>query len=100
MNEFTPTRLAGLPFQMRISVTNLHTSPNVLGQHPNDLLVEHRAMAKPKRPEDHGEDMGSDPIAAALKQMHDVVAGEDLPEDFLRLLDEIDTKIASKNAAH
>ncbi|WP_219893235.1 NepR family anti-sigma factor [Aquisediminimonas profunda] len=57
-------------------------------------------MAKPKRPGNHGEEMDSDPIAAALRQMHDVVASEDLPEDFLRLLDEIDTKIASKNAAH
>ena len=57
-------------------------------------------MAKANRPRFQGEDPGSDPIAAALKQLHDAVAGEDLPDDFLRMLDEIDTKIASKNERH
>ncbi len=57
-------------------------------------------MAKANRPGNHDEDIDSDPIAAALKQMHDAVASEELPDDFLRLLDEIDTKIASKKAAH
>ncbi len=79
-------------------MTNLHTSPNVFGQHPKDPLVEQRAMAN--RPGNHDEESVSDPIAAALKQMHDAVASEELPEDFLRLLDEIDTKISSKKAAH
>ena len=46
------------------------------------------------------EDIGSDPIAAALKQMHDAVASEELPDDFLKLLDDIDSKIAAKKAAH
>lgn len=36
-----------------------------------------------------------DPIAAALKQMHQAVVSEDLPDDFLRILEEIDTKIAA-----
>jgi Anti-sigma factor NepR len=57
-------------------------------------------MAKANKPGNHGEDVGSDPIAAALKQMHDAVASEALPDDFLRLLDEIDTKIAAKKAAN
>ncbi len=57
-------------------------------------------MAKANRPGNHDEGMYSDPIAAALKQMHDAVASEELPDDFLRLLDEIDTKIASNKATH
>ena len=36
-----------------------------------------------------------DPVAAALKQLHQAVASEDVPEDFLRILDEIDAKIAA-----
>ncbi len=41
-----------------------------------------------------------DPIAAALKQMHEAVANEELPDDFLRLLDEIDAKIAAAPAGN
>ena len=36
-----------------------------------------------------------DPIAAALKRLHDTVESEAVPDDFLRILDEIDAKIAS-----
>lgn len=57
-------------------------------------------MAKASKPENQDEIIGGDPIAAALKQMHDAVASEELPDDFLRLLDEIDTKITAKKAAH
>jgi hypothetical protein len=41
-----------------------------------------------------------DAIAAALKQMHNLIADEDLPADFLRLLDEIDAKAAEEIALH
>ena len=57
-------------------------------------------MAKANKPGNHVLDIGNDPIAAALKEMHDAVASEALPDDFLRLLDEIDTKIAEKKATH
>jgi hypothetical protein len=63
-------------------------------------LAEPQAMAKARKPHIYEEAFGGDPIAAALKQMHDAVASEALPDDFLRLLDEIDTKIAAKNSAH
>lgn len=43
----------------------------------------------------HLVDTAFDPVAAALKQMHDAVASEDLPEEFLRILNEIDAKIAA-----
>jgi Anti-sigma factor NepR len=81
-------------------VTNLHTSPTLLSLDSAQALVEREAMAKANKPGGHSEDLSNDPIAAALKQMHDAVASEELPDDFLRLLDEIDTKIAEKKAAH
>jgi Anti-sigma factor NepR len=79
-------------------VTNQHTSPTLTDLTPKHTLVEQQAMAKAKKPGSHDEDIGRDPIATALKQMHDAVVSEALPDDFLRLLDEIDTKIAAKKA--
>jgi Anti-sigma factor NepR len=84
----------------RISVTNLHTSPKLNGPDPKQVLAERQAMAKANKPDNHDDVIGGDPIAAALKQMHDAVTSEELPDDFLRLLDEIDTKIAAKKTAH
>jgi hypothetical protein len=81
-------------------VTNLQTSPTLSGQDTKQALVEQQAMAKANKPGNHDDDIANDPIAAALKQMHDAVASEDLPDDFLRLLEEIDTKIAAKKATH
>ena len=57
-------------------------------------------MAKADKPHNYDDVSGGDPIAAALKQMHDSVASEELPDDFLRLLGEIDDKIAAKKATH
>ncbi len=44
-----------------------------------------------------GDDMNSefDPLTAALRQMHDSVANEPIPDDFLDLLDMIDAKMAA-----
>lgn len=36
-----------------------------------------------------------DPVSAALQQLHQAVASEELPGDFLKILDEIDAKIAA-----
>jgi hypothetical protein len=36
-----------------------------------------------------------DPVSAALKQMHAEIEREPLPDDFLRILEEIDAKIAA-----
>lgn len=36
-----------------------------------------------------------DPVAAALQQLHQAVASEEVPADFARILDEIDAKIAA-----
>ena len=44
--------------------------------------------------------LSNDPIAAALRQLHDDVVSEPLPDDFMRLLSEIDRKIGQeKNGA-
>ena len=39
-------------------------------------------------------DTAFDPVSAALQQLHQSVAAEEVPEDFWRLLDEIDDRIA------
>jgi hypothetical protein len=36
-----------------------------------------------------------DPVEAALKQMHEAVSTEAVPDDFLRILEDIDAKIAA-----
>jgi predicted transcriptional regulator len=50
---------------------------------------------KPKGRKMHEIDTAFDPVAAALKQMHEAVANEAVPDDFLRILEEIDAKIAA-----
>ena len=36
-----------------------------------------------------------DPISAALLQLHQAVASEEVPDEFLKILDDIDAKIAA-----
>ena len=40
-------------------------------------------------------DNAFDPVAAALQQLHQAVASEEVPEDFLRILEEIDAELAA-----
>jgi Anti-sigma factor NepR len=35
-----------------------------------------------------------DPISAALRQMHDGIAQEPVPDEFLKLLDQLDARLA------
>jgi hypothetical protein len=44
-------------------------------------------------------DTAFDPVSAALQQLHQAVASEVVPEDFLRILAEIDAKIAAAKPA-
>ena len=44
-------------------------------------------------------DTAFDPVSAALQQLHQAVASESVPEDFLRILEEIDAKIAAAKAS-
>jgi hypothetical protein len=41
------------------------------------------------------EDAPYDPLTAALRQMHDDIAGEPIPLEFLALLDQIDEKMSA-----
>lgn len=41
-----------------------------------------------------------DPVSAALLQLHQAVVNEALPCDFLKILDEIDAKIAAAGVSH
>jgi len=57
-------------------------------------------MGMPKTDQPKGKTMNTvnsdyDPVSAALKQMHEAVASEPVPDDFMRILDEIDAKIAT-----
>jgi len=44
-------------------------------------------------------DTAFDPVSTALQQLHQAVSSEELPEDFLRILEEIDAKIAAARPA-
>lgn len=62
------------------------------------MQTEQRGMPKPKIPKDPKTIVGSegfDPIASALRQMHNTVVAEPVPEDFLAILSQIDAKIAA-----
>lgn len=39
-------------------------------------------------------DQDFDPISAALRQMHDGIAQEPVPDEFLKLLDQLDARLA------
>lgn len=54
-------------------------------------------LAINKRKRKAGEEMDPefDSLTAALRQMHDSIANEPVPEDFLDLLDQIDAKISA-----
>ena len=42
-----------------------------------------------------GADYDFDALTAALRQMHDSIANEPVPDDFLDLLDQIDAKMSA-----
>ena len=53
---------------------------------------------KGKQPPDaisENMDFEFDPLTAALRQMHESVANEPIPDDFLNLLDMIDAKMSA-----
>ncbi|MFM6950239.1 MAG: NepR family anti-sigma factor [Novosphingobium sp.] len=64
---------------------------------PDDELRKKRLTGKDKRHEPLAEaktmpELAFDPIEAALRQLHENVAGEAIPDDFLRLLDQLDDR--------
>jgi Anti-sigma factor NepR len=67
------------------------------------LFVVERILSKSKKREPkpmrfvNAVDPDFDPISAALRQMHEGVANEPVPAEFLLLLDQLDAKIAEKD---
>lgn len=72
---------------------------NVLkGLYSHITPLEQGGMAKTQIPKGNkmpNVNTAFDPVVAALKQMHHAVATEEVPEDFMRILDDIDAKIAA-----
>lgn len=64
--------------------------------HAERDLMNEKSGRRPPRSFVNKVDPAFDPITAALRQMHDGIASEAIPDDFLRLLDEIDERIAAK----
>lgn len=62
-----------------------------------------RTLSKSKKRESkpmrfvNAVDPDFDPISAALRQMHDGVANEPVPDEFLLLLDQLDARMAEKD---
>ncbi len=62
-----------------------------------------RTLSKSKKRESkpmrfvNAVDPDFDPISAALRQMHNGVASEPVPDEFLLLLDQLDARMAEKN---
>jgi hypothetical protein len=62
-----------------------------------------RTLSKSKKRESkpmrfvNAVDPDFDPISAALRQMHDGIAKEPVPDEFLALLDQLDERIAGKD---
>lgn len=48
----------------------------------------------------HRANSAFDSVSAALQQLHQAVASEALPDDFLRILEDIDAKIAATRRSH
>jgi hypothetical protein len=72
--------------------------------HPNSRqsLVVEPAVSKSKKREkkpmrfENAVDPEFDHISAALRQMHDGVAGEPVPDEFLKLLDRLEERMDRK----
>jgi Anti-sigma factor NepR len=98
----------------RFPVTNLHTPIKVRSPVLGQKFLEPEQMPEPPKtrsgpaprrsPAQQGNIveselfLSSDPIGAALKRMHDAIVKEPVPDDFLALLDDIDSKIAARKS--
>ncbi len=64
---------------------------------PEEKIRKKQSASKGKRSESLAEansmpDLAFDPIEAALRQLHENVASEEIPDDFMRLLDQLDDR--------
>ena len=67
------------------------------GEDPS--LPEAGATHKQGKPSRAQMTLGDDPVGTALRRLHDDVIAEPLPDDFLRLLGDIERKIAGQSGA-
>lgn len=54
-----------------------------------------QAMGEPGR---HFPELPFDPIVAALRQLHDQIAAEKIPDDFMKLLEKLDKMPAKQRS--
>jgi hypothetical protein len=59
-------------------------------------LQEADAARKQVKPSSMQAPLSDDPVGTALRRLHDDVIAEPLPDDFLRLLGDIERKIAGQ----
>jgi hypothetical protein len=76
------------------SATSPSTLSTILHETEYDLMQERKGKRQTKTFVNK-VDPAFDPITAALRQMHDDVAGEPIPDDFMRLLDQIDARVSA-----
>lgn len=68
---------------------------------PEDELRRRRPAVKGKRADPVSEagptpELAFDPIEAALRQLHESFAAEEIPDDFLDLLNQLDDRSSSE----
>jgi len=63
-----------------------------------DAVFTGAALRPAGRPPGGGRQTGHDPVTLGLQGLFDQIAKEPIPEDFYRLLDEIDARAASPTA--
>lgn len=99
--------LPGVGFRVHIRQTRLKRSPLIAAQQgdgsqmPEDELLKRRTAVRGKRAKSSAEadsmpDLAFDPIEAALRQLHATVASEEIPADFLDLLDQLEERQPSE----
>ena len=101
--SFVPPTMRARPALGAIKVTSLDKS-DIVGKTASMLLQESTTMPDGKT---NGKDVGTrkdslmpidDPVGAALRRLHDEVVAEAIPDDFLRLLGEIERKLDGSQA--
>ena len=73
------------------------TEASSQGEEPS--LQEAGTAGKPLKSSRVQMTLGDDPVGTALRRLHDDVIAEPLPDDFLRLLGDIERKIAGQTGA-
>lgn len=102
LGRFPLTVQRAAPFKGAKQVTFIHKS-DIVAKAVSLQKQESVAMPENSAPPKGAKTMSSeqsnaldDPVGAALRRLHDDVVAEPLPEEFLRLLGEIESKISAQ----